>query len=71
MEQRMQTCAAHSMYIHRACYRFQLGSPQAADSVPEVKKMFGTMGNILKLFFFSTKKADSQKSPVHSQATGA
>ena len=34
---------------------------QAANSVPEIKKMFGTMGNIWKLFFYSPKKAVSLK----------
>ena len=34
---------------------------QAANSVPEVKNMFGTMGNIWKLFFYSPKKAESLK----------
>ena len=57
----MQTRAAHSKYIHCACHRLQLASMQAANSVPEVNKMFGTMGNIWKLFFYSPKKAESLK----------
>ena len=61
VQKRMQTLAAHSFYIHCACHRLQLASMQAANSVPEIKKMFGTMGNIWKLFFYSPKKAESLK----------
>ena len=57
----MRTLAAHSFYIHCACHRLQLASMQAANSVPEIKKMFGTVGNIWKLFFYSPKKAESLK----------
>ena len=46
VQKRMRTLAAHSFYIHCACHRLQLASMQAANSVPEIKKMFGTMGNI-------------------------
>ena len=60
-KKRMRTRAAHSIYIHCACHRLQLASMQAAISVPEVKKMFGTMGNIWKLCFYSPKKAESLK----------
>ena len=56
----MQTCAAHSIYIHCACHRLQLASMQAANSVLEIK-MSGTMRNIWKLFFYSPKKAESLK----------
>ena len=34
---------------------------QAANSVLEIKKMFETMGNTWKLFFYSPKKAESLK----------
>lgn len=61
VQKRMRTRAAHTIYIHCACHRLQLASMQAANSVPEVKKMFGTMGNIWKLFFYSPKKAESLK----------
>ena len=61
VQKRMRTLAAHSFYIHCACHRLQLASMQAANSVPEIKKMFGTMGNIWKLFFYSPKKAESLK----------
>ena len=46
VQKRMRTLAAHSFYIHCACHRLQLASMQAANSVPEIKKMFGSMGNI-------------------------
>ena len=45
VQKRMRTLAAHSFYIHCACHRLQLASMQAANTVPEIKKMFGTMGN--------------------------
>ena len=61
VQKRMRTLAALSFYTHCACYRLQLASMQAANSVPEIKKMFGTMGNIWKLFFYSPKKAESLK----------
>ena len=62
VQKRMQTLAAPSFYINCASHRLQLASIQAANSVPEIKKMFGTMGNIWKLFFFySPKKAESLK----------
>ena len=51
VQKRMRTLAAQSFYIHCACHRLQLASMQAANSVPEIKKIFGTMGNIWKLFF--------------------
>ena len=60
-KKRMRTLAAHSFYIHCACHRLQLASMQAANSVPEIKKMFGTMGNIWKFFFYSPKKAEPLK----------
>ena len=71
VQKRMRTLAAHSFYIHCACHRLQLASMQAANSVPEIKKMFGTMGNIWKLFFYSPKKAESLKAvqSVHKLAT--
>ena len=56
----MITHAAHSIYIHCASHRLKLASMQAANSVLE-DKMFGTMGNIWKLFFYSPKKAESLK----------
>ena len=61
VQKRMLTLAAHSVYTHCACHRLQLASMQAANSAPEIKKMFGTMGNIWKLFFYTPKKAESPK----------
>ncbi len=61
VQKRIGTHAAHSIYIHCACHRLQLASIQAAHSITEIKKMFGTMGNIWKLFFYSPKKAESLK----------
>ena len=66
LKKRMHTLAAHSFYIHCACHRLQLTSMQAVNSVPEIKKMFGAMGNIWKLFFYSPNNAESLKA---SQAT--
>ena len=60
VQKRMRTLAAHSFYIHCACHRLQLASMQAANFVSEIK-MFGIMGNIWKLFFYSPKKAESLK----------
>ena len=57
----MRPLAAHSFYIYCASHSLQLASMQAANSVPEIRKMFGTMGNIWKFFFYSPKKAESLK----------
>ena len=61
LKKKMRTLAAHSFYIHCAYHRLQLASMQAANSVPEIKKMFETMGNIWKLLFYSPKKPESLK----------
>ena len=50
VQARMRVNSAHSMYIHCACHKLQLASIQAADKVPEIKKVFGMMGNLWKLF---------------------
>ena len=39
----------------------QFASIQAAESVTTIKKMFGTMTNIWKLFYYSPKKAEALK----------
>ena len=39
VQARIQTRAAHSVYIHCVCHRLQLASIQAANSIPEVNKM--------------------------------
>ena len=53
---RMRVHSAHAIYIHCACHRLQLASIQAADSVSELKKVFGLMGNLWKFFYNSPKK---------------
>ena len=55
----IRTHAAHALYIHCACHRLQLASMQAADSIPVIKKVFGMMLNLWKLFYYSPKKAES------------
>ena len=59
---RMQTLAAHAIYIHCSCHRLQLASIQAAESVIAIKKMFGTMTTLWKFFYYSPKKAEALKS---------
>lgn len=49
---RMCSHSAHAMYIHCSCRRLQLASIQAAETVPEIKKIFAMMGNIWKLLLF-------------------
>ena len=61
MQRRIRAHAAHLIYIHCACHRLQLTSIHAAKKSPEVKKMFGMMGNLWKLFYYSPKKAESLK----------
>ena len=55
VQKRTRVHAAHALYIHCSCHRLQLASMQAAESIPAVKKMFGTMGNLWKLFYYSPK----------------
>ena len=57
----MRVHAAHALYIHCSCLRLQLASMQAAESIAPVKKMFGTMGNLWKLFYYSPKKSEALK----------
>ena len=57
----MRVHAAHALYIHCSCHRLQLAFMQAAESIAPVKKMFGTMGNLWKLFYYSLKKAEALK----------
>ena len=58
---RMQTHSPHAKYIHCACHRLQLASVQAAQSIPEIKRVFGLMGNLWKLFYYSPKKSQALK----------
>ena len=61
VQKRMRVHAAHALYIHCSCHRLQLASMQAAESIAPVKKMFGAMGNLWKLFYYSPKKAEALK----------
>ena len=58
---RIRTRAAHALYVHCSCHRLQLASVQAAASNPEIKKVFGMMTNLWKLFYYSPKKAEALK----------
>ena len=49
------------MYIHCSCHQLQLASIQAAESVPQIQKMFGMMANLWKVFFYSPTKAEELK----------
>ena len=56
VQTRMKVHAAHALYIHCSCHRLQLASIQAADAVGTVRRMFGTMTNLWKLFYYSPKR---------------
>ena len=53
--------AAHALYIHCSCHRLQLTSVRAADAVGTVRRMFGTMTNLWKLFYYCPQKAEALK----------
>lgn len=57
----MRVHAPHALFIHCSCHRLQLASIQAAQSVVPVKRMFGTMTSLWKLFHYSPKKAERLK----------
>ncbi len=61
VQMRIRTHSAHAIYFHCACHRLQLASIQAAERNPEIKKVFGMMTNIWKLFYYSPKKAETLK----------
>ena len=61
VQRRMRLHHAHALYIHCSCHRLQLASIQAAESSGTVKKMFGTMVNLWKIFYYSAKKAEALK----------
>ncbi len=61
VQRRIRVHAAHALYIHCSCHRLQLASIQAAESVDTIKKMFGTMESLWKLFYYSPKKAEALK----------
>ena len=62
VQTRMKVHAAHALYIYCSCHRLQLASIQAADAVGTVRRMFGTMTNLWKLFYYSPKKVEALKS---------
>ena len=53
VQKRIRTLAGHAVYIHCSCHRLQLASIQAAESVPQIQRMFGMMTNLWKVFFFT------------------
>ena len=61
VQKRIRIHAAHALYVHCSCHRLQLASIQAAESIATVKKMFGTMASLWKLFYYSPKKAEALK----------
>ena len=59
VQRRIRVHAPHALYVHCSCHRLQLASIQAAESVDTIKKMFGTMESLWKLFYYSPKKAEA------------
>ncbi len=66
VQMRIRTNSAHAIYFHCACHRLQLASIQAAERNPEIKKVFGMMTNIWKLFYYSPKKAEKILKEIQS-----
>ena len=58
---RMKVHAAHTLYIHYSGHTLLLDSIQAAVALGTVRRMFGTMTNRWKLFYYSHKKAEASK----------
>ena len=61
VQRRIRAHAVHALYIHCSCHRVQVASIQAAESVGTIKKMFGTMTTLWKMFYYSPKKAEALK----------
>ena len=61
VQRRIRTHLAHALCIHCACHRIQLASNLDADSITVINKMFGTMMNLWKLFYYLPKKAEAVK----------
>ena len=61
VQRRMRTLSGHALYIHCSSHRLQLASIQAADSVPQIKKFFGMLLSLWKLFYYSPQKAEKLK----------
>ena len=47
-----------TLYVHCRCHQLQLASLHAADEHNEVKRMFGTLFTMWKMFHYSPKKAE-------------
>ena len=47
-----------ALYVQCQCHRLQLASVYAADEHSEVKRMFGTLLTMWKMFHYSPKKAE-------------
>ena len=47
-----------ALYVHCRCHQLQLASVYAADEHSEVKRMFGTLLTMWKMFHYSPKKAE-------------
>ncbi len=59
VQKRIRTLAPHALYIHCSCHRLQLASIQTAESVKEVKMMFGAMTNFMEvLLLFAQEGGD-------------
>ena len=52
---------AHVLYIHCTSHKLQLASIQAAESGTTIKKIFGTMTNLWKMFHNSKKSRSSHR----------
>ena len=52
VQRRIRTHSAHALCIHCACHRIQLASNLDADSITVINKMFGTMMNLWRLFYY-------------------
>ena len=55
---RVRFHAPSALYIHCRCQPLQLASVHAADEHNEVKRMFGTLLTMWKMFHYSPKKAE-------------
>ena len=61
VQRRIRVHAGHAIYIHCSCHRLQLASIQAAQSVPQIQRMFGMITSLWKLFCYSPGKAEKLK----------
>ena len=61
VQKRMQTLSGHALYIHCSRHCLQLASIQAAKGIPQIKKFFGMLLSLWKLFYYSPQKAEKLK----------